>query len=149
MPANGHSSAGKPLEIRAVILDFGEVLCHLPSAETIELIAPIFQMDPQTFLPTYLQGRAPYDRGDLLPGEYWQKFAAQAGVNITADDIERARQLDLELWSRMNDGMILWVQQLHSAGFKTAILSNMPADMATHMRKNFAWLSHFDHHIFS
>jgi putative hydrolase of the HAD superfamily len=149
MPANGHIPAGKPPEIRAVILDYGEVLCHLPSTDTIERLAAIFQMDPRTFLPIYLQTRAPYDRGDLLPSEYWQKFAAQAGVKIAADTIEQACQLDLELWSDLNDAMILWVQQLHAAGFKTAILSNMPADMATHMRKNFAWLSHFDHHIFS
>ena len=73
----------------------------------------------------------------------------QAGVKIGDDEIEQARRLDLELWSHINDAMILWVQQLHAAGFKTAILSNMPADMATHMRKTFAWISHFDHHIFS
>ena len=149
MPANGHSPADKLPEILAVILDYGEVLCHLPSTETIERLAAMFQMDPRTFLPTYLQTRAPYDRGDLLPSEYWQNFAMQAGVKISADAIEQARQLDLELWSDLNDAMILWVQQLHAAGFKTAILSNMPADMATHMRRNFAWLSHFDHHIFS
>jgi putative hydrolase of the HAD superfamily len=135
--------------IRAVILDFGEVLCHLPSAENIERLAFLFQMDPRTFLPIYLETRAPYDRGDLLPGEYWQKFAEQAGVKITAEAIEQARQLDLELWSHINDAMVLWVQQLHAAGYKTAILSNMPTDMATHVRKNFAWISHFDHHIFS
>jgi putative hydrolase of the HAD superfamily len=149
MPANGHSPAGKLPEIRAVILDYGEVLCHLPATNTIARLAAIFQMDPRTFLPNYLQTRAPYDRGDLLPSEYWQKFAAQANVKIAADAVEQARQLDLELWSDLNEAMILWVQQLHAAGFKTAILSNMPADMATHMRKNFTWLSHFDHHIFS
>jgi putative hydrolase of the HAD superfamily len=149
MPANGHTPAAKLPEIRAVILDYGEVLCHLPSTDTIERLAAMFQMDPRTFLPTYLQTRAPYDRGDLLPSEYWQNFAAQAGVKIAADAVEQARQLDLELWSKINDAMILWVQHLHAAGFKTAILSNMPADMAKHMRKNFAWLSHFDHHIFS
>jgi putative hydrolase of the HAD superfamily len=149
MPANGHTPAAKLPEIRAVILDYGEVLCHLPSTDTIERLAAMFQMDPRTFLPTYLQTRAPYDRGDLLPSEYWRNFAAQAGVKIAADAVEQARQLDLELWSKINDAMILWVQHLHAAGFKTAILSNMPADMAKHMRKNFAWLSHFDHHIFS
>jgi putative hydrolase of the HAD superfamily len=85
----------------------------------------------------------------LLPNEYWQKFAEQAGVKITADAIEQARRLDLELWSHINDAMILWVQRLHAAGFKTAILSNMPTDMATHVRNNFAWISYFDHHIFS
>src|SRR5271163_3094886 len=145
--------ANKPIakapEIRAVILDFGEVLCHVPSAEAIERLASMFRMDPLTFLSIYLETRAPYDRGDLLPSEYWQKFAEQAGVKISADAIEQARQLDLELWSHINDAMILWVQQLHAAGFKTAILSNMPTDMATHVRNNFAWISHFDHHIFS
>jgi putative hydrolase of the HAD superfamily len=149
MAADIDNSASKPPAIRAVILDYGEVLCHLPSTETIERLASIFQMDPRTFLPIYLETRAPYDRGDLLPGEYWRKFAAQAGVAIAADTIEQARQLDLELWSHINDAMILWVQRLHAAGFKTAILSNMPTDMATHMRENFAWISHFDQQIFS
>jgi putative hydrolase of the HAD superfamily len=149
MASDTDSPVAKPPEIRAVILDFGEVLCHLPSAENIERLAFLFQMDPRTFLPIYLETRAPYDRGDLLPGEYWQKFAEQAGVKITAEAIEQARQLDLELWSHINEAMILWVQQLHAAGFKTAILSNMPTDMATHVRNNFAWISHFDHHIFS
>jgi putative hydrolase of the HAD superfamily len=149
MPVNGQSPAGKSPEIRAVILDYGEVLCHTPSTDNIARLAAMFQMDPRTFLPNYLQTRVPYDRGDLLSSEYWQQFATEAGVKVGADAIERAGQLDLELWSDLDDAMILWVQQLHAAGFKTAILSNMPADMATHMRKNFAWLTHFDHHIFS
>ena len=149
MPANGRNPVAKLPEIRAVILDYGEVLCHIPSMETIERLAHIFQMDPQTFLPIYLETRAPYDRGDLLPGEYWQKFAAQAGVEVNAHAIAQARQLDLDLWSQINHAMIAWVQQLHSAGFKTAILSNMPTDMATHVRNSYAWISHFDHHIFS
>lgn len=149
MTASTDSSISKPLVIRAVILDFGEVLCHVPSAENIERLAFLFQMDPRIFFPVYLQSRAPYDRGDVLASEYWQEFALQAGVKISVDAIEQARQLDLHMWSDLNDAMILWVRQLHAAGFKTAILSNMPADMAAHMRKTFAWLSHFDHHVFS
>jgi putative hydrolase of the HAD superfamily len=149
MSADTDSPISTPPEIRAVILDYGEVLCHLPAMDTIERLAAVFQMDPRTFMPIYLQSRVSYDRGDVLHSEYWKQFATQAGVTIGEDEIEEARQLDLELWSELNDAMILWVQQLHAAGFKTAILSNMPADMASHMRKHFAWLSHFDHHIFS
>jgi putative hydrolase of the HAD superfamily len=149
MPVNAHTPAASAPKIRAVILDYGEVLCHVPAMDTIERLAAMFRMDPHTFLQIYLETRAPYDRGDWLPEEYWHKFAEQAGVKINADDIEKARHLDLELWGEMNHAMILWAQELHTAGFKTAILSNMPADMATHMRKNCAWLSHFDHHIFS
>jgi putative hydrolase of the HAD superfamily len=149
MASSTDNQAAKPSEIRAVILDFGEVLCHVPSAESIERLAAMFQMDPQVFFPDYLESRAPYDRGDLLAEQYWRKFAEQAGVKITDAAIEQACRLDLEMWSRMNDAMILWVQKLQVAGFKTAILSNMPADMALHMRNTYAWLVHFDHHVFS
>jgi putative hydrolase of the HAD superfamily len=138
-----------PTEIRAVILDFGEVLCHLPTPEAIDRLARMFQMDSQSFFPIYLESRGPYDRGDLLPGEYWEKFAARLGVHLDANAIARARQIDLELWSQINEAMIRWLQQIHSAGFKTAILSNMPSDMVSHLRNNFAWINHFDHHIFS
>jgi putative hydrolase of the HAD superfamily len=149
MAIETQSSAKSAPPIRAVILDFGEVLCHLPTPEAVAPLAAMFQMDSQSFFPIYLESRGPYDRGDLLPGEYWEKFAAQLGVQLDADAIERARQMDLELWSQINEAMVRWLQQIHAAGFKTAILSNMPTDMVSHVRKNFAWVSHFDHHIFS
>lgn len=149
MPVETRSPVNTPTEIRAVILDFGEVLCHLPTPEAVDPLARIFQMDSQSFFPIYLQSRGPYDRGDLLPAEYWEKFAAQLGVKLDTNTIERVRQLDVELWSRINDAMVRWLERIHSAGFKTAILSNMPTDMVSHVRKNFAWISHFDHQIFS
>ncbi len=149
MAIETHAATNEPSEIRAVILDFGEVLCHLPTPEVIAPLARMFQMDSQTFFPIYLQSRGPYDRGDLLPAEYWEQFATQHGAKLDADAIERARRIDLELWSQINEAMIRWVRQIHAAGFKTAILSNMPLDMVSHVRNNFAWVSHFDHHIFS
>ncbi|MFZ3216296.1 MAG: HAD family phosphatase [Candidatus Acidiferrales bacterium] len=141
--------AREPAGIRAVILDFGEVLSHVPATETIERVAGIFGMDAATFFAIYLQNRGAYDRGDVQAGEYWEGFAAQAGVKIDAQAIERARLLDLELWSRMNEAMVEWIERIHAAGFKTAVLSNMPADMAAHMRRTCAWIGHFDEHIFS
>jgi putative hydrolase of the HAD superfamily len=143
------SASNKQPQIRAVILDFGEVLCHLPTSDAVTPLARMFQIDSQTFFPIYLQSRGPYDRGDVLAAEYWKQFAAQHGVKLDANAIERARQIDLDLWSQINEPMTRWLQQIHAAGFKTAILSNMPLDMVSHVRKNFAWVSHFDHHIFS
>jgi putative hydrolase of the HAD superfamily len=142
-------TARKPAEIRAIILDFGEVLCHLPTPEAVAPLARMFQMDSQTFFPIYLQSRGPYDRGDLLAADYWEQFAAQHGVKLGHREIEQARQIDLDLWSQINETMIRWLEQIHAAGFKTAILSNMPLDMVSHVRKNFAWVNHFDHHVFS
>jgi putative hydrolase of the HAD superfamily len=135
--------------VRAVILDYGEVLCFLPTLDAIARMARIFHIDPQSFLPIYTQSRAPYDRGDLLPEEYWHAFASQAGATLSGDLIEELRRWDVEMWSRTNGPMILWLENLRSAGLKTAILSNMPVDMVTHVRRNFPWMKHFDHQIFS
>jgi putative hydrolase of the HAD superfamily len=135
--------------VRAVILDYGEVLCFLPTLDGIARMARIFHIDPQSFLPIYTQSRAPYDRGDLLPEEYWHAFASQAGVTLSGDMIEELRRWDVEMWSRTNGPMILWLENLRSAGLKTAILSNMPVDMVAHVRRNFLWMKHFDHQIFS
>lgn len=143
------SQSQSPADIRAVILDYGEVLCHLPSAEHVARFGEIFRIDPRNFLSIYQSGRGPYDRGDVLGDEYWKGFAAQAGVEIDARTIAEATQLDRDMWSSINDAMIEWVKDVHAAGYKTAILSNMPADMAAHFRGKFAWLSYFDQHIFS
>jgi putative hydrolase of the HAD superfamily len=135
--------------VKAVILDYGEVLCLLPTPDAIARMARIFHVDPQSFLPIYTESRDPYDRGDLLPEEYWHAFASQAGVTLSGDMIEELRRWDVEMWSRTNGPMILWLENLRSAGLKTAILSNMPVDMVTHVRRNFPWMKHFDHQIFS
>ena len=70
-------------------------------------------------------------------------------MTLGEDVIEKLRRWDVEMWSRTNDSMIRWLESLRSAGVKTAILSNMPSDMVTHVRHNFPWLTHFDHQIFS
>jgi putative hydrolase of the HAD superfamily len=141
--------AGESPKVRAVVLDYGEVLCFLPTPDAIARMARVFRIDPQSFLPIYTQSRGPYDRGDLLPEEYWHAFASQAGVTLGGDVIEELRRWDVEMWSRTNDPMILWLESLRPAGVKTAILSNMPTDMVAHVRRNFAWIKHFDHQIFS
>ena len=135
--------------VRAVLLDYGEVLCFLPTPDAIARMARIFRIDPASFMPIYTQSRGPYDRGDLLPEDYWHAFASQAGVTLSRDEIEKLRHWDVEMWSRTNDPMIRWLENLRSAGVKTAILSNMPSDMVTHVRQHFPWLKHFDHQIFS
>ena len=105
--------------IRAVMLDYGEVLCFLPAPDAIARMARIFRIDPGAFLPIYTQSRGPYDRGDLSPEEYWHAFASQAGVTLDGDLIEELRRWDVEMWSRTNDPMILWLESLHAAGLKT------------------------------
>jgi putative hydrolase of the HAD superfamily len=132
-----------------VILDYGEVLCFLPTPEAIARMARIFRINPAVFMPIYTESRGPYDRGDILAEDYWHAFASKAGVTLDGNMIEELRRWDVEMWSRTNDPMIRWLENLRSAVIKTAILSNMPSDMVAYVRQNFTWLKHFDHLIFS
>ena len=144
---NSNGSGSRPT--RAVILDFGEVLCFRPTPETMGRMAKLFRIAPERFLECYVPTRGPYDQGLVTPEEYWMDFARGAGVTIDTALVEELRKMDTAMWSRINVEMIDWVEQLHQAGLATALLSNMQEDMAAHARKNFDWLRHFDHQILS
>jgi putative hydrolase of the HAD superfamily len=145
---NNHGDS-KPLAVRAVILDYGEVLCFQPAPEALGRMAEIFQIEPEHFLERYISTRGPYDQGLVTAEEYWANFARDAGVEIDAARIETLRTWDTAMWSRINVEMIDWLEQLRAAGLTTALLSNMQFDMAAHARKNFSWFAHFDHQILS
>ena len=136
-------------DLRAVIFDFGEVLCLPPDPEIMGRMAKAFHLSPERFLDLYHPSRLSYDRGDVTPWEYWKNFAAGAGVLIEDGLIETLQKWDHEMWSRIDPQMIDWQANLRAAGYRTAILSNMQRDMSEYVRGNFEWVRRFDCLIFS
>lgn len=149
MASGNNHDGSKGLPVRAVILDYGEVLCFQPAPEALDRMAKVFQIEPERFLERYIPTRGPYDQGLLSAEEYWANFARDAGVEVDAARIETLRTWDTAMWSRINAEMIDWLEKVHAGGWTTALLSNMQFDMAAHARKNFAWFAHFDHQILS
>jgi putative hydrolase of the HAD superfamily len=149
MTSNNKRAHASFSRIRAVILDYGEVLCLRPEAGALSRMASVFRIDPSQFLEFYRSSRGPYDQGLITVEDYWLDFARRAGVRIDAGMIGRLRRWDTEMWSRINPHMTEWLQTLHRGGFTTALLSNMETDMVAYVRKNFSWLAHFHHQIFS
>ncbi|MGH9501220.1 MAG: HAD family hydrolase [Terriglobales bacterium] len=135
--------------IRAVILDYGEVLCYPPTAPEMARMAGLFGMEPAPFRQLWDRNRLLYDRGDLSPEAYWSTLAKDARVRLTPEQVTQLRQWDVEMWGHENPIMIEWLKQIHSSGIKTGLLSNMPHDMIRYVRMNFAWLKYFDHQTFS
>jgi putative hydrolase of the HAD superfamily len=133
-----HSEASP---IKAVILDYGEVICFPPREREFALMAAVLGVVADLFRSIYPADRAPYDRGDLTPAAYWRRFAERARVKIELRQIEELRRLDVEMWSSVNPEMIRWIECLSEAGLKTALLSNMMSDMAVHARQEFSWLN--------
>lgn len=136
-------------EFKAVILDYGAVLCHPPLPHEIARMTRALGVTPAKFPSLYGHARDDYDRGDLTTNQYWASVARETGVELSPDMIEELTQLDRDMWSRANDEMTAWLASLRSAGYKTTLLSNMQDDMIAHVRAKFPWLNDFDHQIFS
>jgi putative hydrolase of the HAD superfamily len=141
--------AGRPNDLKAVIFDYGEVLCHAPTPAENERLAGFFGIGVDQLPALWARNRGPFDRGDLTPEVYWSMLAKDAGVVISPSRIAEICELDLMMWSNVNAGMVEWAQKLSSAGVKLGLLSNMHPSMVVHCRKYFAWLKDFDFVTFS
>jgi putative hydrolase of the HAD superfamily len=129
--------------IGAAILDYGQVLARCPTPEEFGRLAEMFNVSFELFLELWESSRGPYDRGDVSAEEYWLKLAAQTNSLIDSKQIEILREVEVEIWAHPNPGMFEWVSQMRAAGIKTGLLSNMPWDLVTHVRKNCSWLDNF------
>jgi putative hydrolase of the HAD superfamily len=138
-----------PAHLKAVILDYGEVLCHRPPSEEFSRMAKYFGVGLEHFPELWERNRGPFDRGDLSPDKYWSMLAKDAGAKLSADQLDEICKFDLAMWSNVNSKMVDWVAGLHSTGLKVGLLSNMHHEMVQHCRKHFAWLKKFDFVTFS
>jgi putative hydrolase of the HAD superfamily len=136
-------------DVKAVIFDYGEVLCHRPTLAQMTRLAGFFGVGLDVFYGLWERNRGPYDRGDLTAEAYWSMLAHDAGAQIGPGQMEEICQLDMAMWSNVNSNMVEWARQLGASGMKVGLLSNMPPDMVTHCRKHFSWLNSFDFVTFS
>ena len=149
MVNRGEQKGSATPRIRAVVLDYGEVMCLKPKGQVLDRMAKLFGMEPAEFFEIYIPSRGPYDQGVVGPEEYWREFAKRAGVNADDKLIAQLRAWDTEMWGEVSAEMTDWLARLDEAGLKTALLSNMQHDMAAYARKNFVWLKHIDEQILS
>ena len=128
--------------MRAVIFDYGEVLCSQDRAAHQRLLA-LTGLDLDTFERLYWRDRRDYDLGAVDGRRYWAKFARDAGLSFTPAQIDDLIETDVVMWTSVSEPMLAWAQSLQRAGLLTAILSNMGPEVLRTMRQEFAWLADF------
>jgi len=132
----------------AVIFDYGNVLSQSqPEAET-QAMADILMLPLARFTKTYWQFRIPYDAGELTPEQYWDTVAQTAWRNLSAEQTAQLIEIDSRSWSHPSRGVPEWARQLHEAGLKTALLSNMPVPVRDYVLQC-PWLPEFHARVFS
>jgi putative hydrolase of the HAD superfamily len=147
VPVSTEGPSGAP--ITAVIFDYGLVLVPGPTAEQFRPMAEMFHLDFDSFYKLWEGSRNIYDRGDITAEEYWLKLAAQTNTSLDHRQIEILREVEVEIWAHPDPAMLAWLSALHSSGFKTALLSNMPLDLMHYVLANFEWMKNFTFKTFS
>src|SRR5690349_8181325 len=135
--------------VRAVIFDFGGVLCFFPDEARWQRAAETAGLPVQEFMRVFWANRIEYDAGRLTPVEYWQDLARRSGTHFDDGKIRELIQREIELWNRYDSRVFSWINQLRAAGCRTAILSNLPQPLGEALRATSGFLDHFDHVTFS
>jgi len=133
---------------RAVIFDFGNVLCFPPEEQRFARIASLLGLPQENFMAAFWSHRLEYDRGEPAR-TYWQRFADMAGQPLTNHLLEQLIREDVALWRNFDQRVLSWANQLKGAGLKIGILSNLPRTHGHGLRATPGFLEHFDHITFS
>jgi len=125
------------------------VLSGPPDPAAHRQLKDITGLAHEEFERYYWADRHAYDRGELNGLSFWNKFVADARLDLSAEDVARLNQVDASLWTTTNPDMLAWHQVLRARGLKTGILSNMGDNVLESLEANFPWLNDFDVLIWS
>ncbi|MGC2637421.1 MAG: HAD family phosphatase [Acidobacteriaceae bacterium] len=132
--------------MKAIIFDYGEVLCHRNDPAWHDMLA-LTALDIPTFESIYWRDRHQYDLGHFDGPGFWQRFGKHAGRTFTPDETRALIDADVRMWTETDPVMLAWVAALQKAGLRTAILSNMVPEVLHALRAEarFSWLRGFTH----
>jgi putative hydrolase of the HAD superfamily len=135
--------------VRAVVFDYGNVLCLEQTPEDMKGMALVCGIPDERFSDLYWKLRPPYDRGDIDGPAYWKAVVGQQGLGLSRRQIATLIKLDSESITRPNQGAVQWAKLLHREGFPLTLLSNMPLELSRHVTQSFPSLSTFEYLIYS
>jgi putative hydrolase of the HAD superfamily len=137
------------MSLRAVIFDYGGVLCFHPSQEQFAAAAAACGLPTDVFVDAFWSNRIPYDEGEVEPRDYWSAVARSARHTFSDELIADLLRREIDFWSRLDHRILAWIEELRKRGWRTGILSNLPRPLGTHLRGLPGFLNHFDHVTFS
>jgi putative hydrolase of the HAD superfamily len=150
---NATQGLSQKRSVRAVVFDYGNVLCLEQTLEDMKAMALVCGIPHERFSELYWKLRPPYDRGDIDGPAYWAALAGreegQQELGLSRDQIATLIKLDSESITRPNQSAVQWANLLHQEGFPLTLLSNMPLELSRHVTKSFPSLSTFEYLIYS
>jgi putative hydrolase of the HAD superfamily len=132
--------------IRAVIFDFGNVLCLPPAPEKLHRAAAFCGMTDDQFWDAFWRERLDYDAGKIEPLPYWTGIVGEPFATANLDTLIRH---EVEFWNEYDPRPFAWITSLRTAGIKVGMLSNLPRVLSDALKHDTflgrPFVSHFDH----
>jgi putative hydrolase of the HAD superfamily len=113
-----------------VLFDYGGVICGPQPEADVALLARAARCPVPDFRDSYWEHRLDYDRGELDGTTYWQKVGAGVGRSYSTPEIAELIRLDAESWLHLQPGTVALIEDLAATGYRLALLSNAPAEVA-------------------
>ena len=136
------------MKLRAVIFDYGNVICRPPSQQQLSEAAALCGITVEAFVRAFWRKRREYDRGTDAT-EYWEEIAASSGRVFDEATVADMMRREVDFWGRFDARVLSWAQDLRCAGLRTGILSNLPRTLGHKLRADTGFLDHFDQVTFS
>jgi putative hydrolase of the HAD superfamily len=124
------------VEIRAVVFDYGGVICLPPAEENREAMSALAGIPGETLAELEREYRSGYDRGTYDGREYYRFLLSRAGIYPEDPVLEKIAQTDSEAWKRIDPLAAALMGDLKDLGLVLGILSNMPRDFLGWAREN-------------
>jgi putative hydrolase of the HAD superfamily len=137
------------MDIKAVVFDYGKVICFPPSAENREALAALAGIPEGDLEKLDRKYRGEYDRGTYDGRAYYKFLLAQAGIHPEDSTIEKISETDAEGWKKIDPGAAALMRDVKKLGVTLGILSNMPHDFLVWARSNIPLFSEADTAVFS
>jgi putative hydrolase of the HAD superfamily len=136
------------MKLRAVIFDYGNVLCRPPSERQLSDAAKLCGLSVDDFVQAFWRKRREYDRGTDAR-DYWLDIAQASGRVFDETLIAEMMRREVDFWACFDERVLSWARDLRSAGLRTGILSNLPRTLGERLRTEPGFLEHFDQVTFS
>src|SRR5579859_395701 len=134
--------------LRALILDYGNVLTYPQAPDVIRAMATRLGVTVEAFTAAYWEHRRPYDAGEYPPADYWRRVLRSLGLRREETDertlLDWLVGRDGDSWMRYRDEVWDLARDVLAKDVPTAMLSNMPVALAQCIRRDRALEEWFD-----
>jgi putative hydrolase of the HAD superfamily len=137
------------MDIKAVIFDYGKVICFPQEAGFMEALAELAGLPPRVMDELVWKYRDEYDRGAVSGETYYRNILEEQGLKPDETLIKRLLRIDHDSWKNINPGTVQLMEDVKTAGLKLGILSNMPTDFLAFLRANVPVFRLCDQSVFS